>query len=283
MHEMVTFSMLIYQVDEYMERAIERDFENHLPMISEVITKLCRDLSATSDNNLPDGEAVEGPSHGLVNGESAALKEGVQQRLAYELEIFLNAHITQAIDNQKFAKQRKASTSTFHPTFSSQAQEYLNPGRTFYNWVRNTSADHTSCPFSFVFFSCLVPKLSSTVFKTARLAYLAEDLCRHLASLCRMYNDYGSIARDREENNLNSVNFPEFHLPIKGVRDTNQDTKIELMGIAEYEREGLERIMVALERELGDDSLMDALKVFIDVTDLYGQIYIQKDLTARNK
>ena len=41
--------------------------------------------------------------------------------------------------------------------------------------------------------------------------YLAQVLVRHLAAMCRMYNDYGSIARDRAEQNDNSVNFPEFH------------------------------------------------------------------------
>ena len=28
--------------------------------------------------------------------------------------------------------------------------------------------------------------------------------------MCRMYNDYGSVARNRAEGNLNSVDFPEF-------------------------------------------------------------------------
>lgn len=32
----------------------------------------------------------------------------------------------------------------------------------------------------------------------------------HLGRMCRQYNDYGSLARDQEERNLNSLNFPEF-------------------------------------------------------------------------
>ncbi|KAF7909636.1 uncharacterized protein EAF01_003354 [Botrytis porri] len=39
--------------------------------------------------------------------------------------------------------------------------------------------------------------------------YLATELGRHLAVMCRMYNDYDSLARDKAEKNLNSVNFPE--------------------------------------------------------------------------
>ncbi|KAI0847854.1 Ent-kaurene synthase [Daldinia vernicosa] len=301
MCEMVTFSTLIYQVDEYMETVIEKVFKKHLPVVARLIAQLCQDISITSDGNYPDGGEATSSSYGLVNGESVALEEAkyvfsrfiryvlkhqavlashksVQQRLAYELEIFLTAHVTQAMDNQQLALQQETNA-----TSPSTLREYLSPGRTFYSWVRSTSANHTSCPFSFVFFNCLVPKLSSRVFKTARSSYLAEDMCRHLASLCRMYNDHGSVARDRDEDNLNSVNFPEFHLGVRKGPDAEQVIKQELIGIAEYEREGLERAMSAVENDLGDSNLMDALKVLIDVTDLYGQIYVQRDLTARNK
>jgi hypothetical protein len=48
---------------------------------------------------------------------------------------------------------------------------------------------------------------------SARAAYLAEDACRHLAALCRMYNDAGSASRDADEGTLNALDFPEFLLP----------------------------------------------------------------------
>jgi hypothetical protein len=35
-------------------------------------------------------------------------------------------------------------------------------------------------------------------------------MTRHLAVMCRQYNDYGSLVRDAEEGNLNSIDFAEF-------------------------------------------------------------------------
>ena len=62
--------------------------------------------------------------------------------------------------------------------------------------------------------------------------------------MSRLYNDYGSIARDRTEVNLNSTDFPVFHLDHSidrmeterpaYIADTTQ--KKTLLSIAEYER-----------------------------------------------
>ncbi|KAI1373133.1 Ent-kaurene synthase [Hypoxylon crocopeplum] len=226
----------------------------------------------------------------------------MQTRLARELEIFLLAHIDHAEDNHRFARQLAKSSSnppSIHngsgepngnakpngtqklATPNPQLLHYDNPGRTFYNWVRSTSADHTSCPFSFVFFNCLISSTHGDILgRRAKTAYLVEDACRHLASLCRMYNDYGSLARDRDETNLNSVNFPEF------ATEGAEAAKAELMSIAEYERRGLDVALGELEGELlesGGTRWMDAVRLFVNVTDLYGQIYVVKDIATRMK
>ncbi|KAI0889799.1 Ent-kaurene synthase [Annulohypoxylon maeteangense] len=306
--EMVTFSGSIYLIDEYMEGVIERDFANHLPEIGTLIKRLCSNLRAPGSSQLNGYELEKFLHNGLESGDSSAFQdvktaltryikyflhnqavlkssERLQQILAYELEVFLQAHVDQAVDNQRFALQHgyRASIDSIATLSSSMPLEYANPGRTFYSWIRNTSSNHSSCPFSFIFFNCLISKPGGDVLETARPAYLAEDLCHRLANLCRMYNDYGSTARDQDEGNLNSVNFPEFHNSIRDGRGDGQDIKDQLMWIAEYEREGLRNATVKLEAELHDKGLMDALKVFIDVTDLYGQIYVQRDLTSRIK
>lgn len=94
--------------------------------------------------------------------------------------------------------------------------------------------------------------------------------------MCRQYNDYGSLQRDRDDKNLNSVNFPEF------VGEGDRVLKDELFAIAEYERKGLGMAMERL-RELTLKSregtrLMDAIGLFVDVTDVYGQIYVLRDI-----
>ncbi|KUI56675.1 Copalyl diphosphate synthase [Cytospora mali] len=234
---------------------------------------------------------------------------GLQTRLAFELETFLLAHITHSQDNYRLRAQWKINgDSSLHPQRSdtrayaqgSPGTQYREPGRTFYHWVRSTSADHTSCPFSFVFFNCLVHDAAAAssdtsqpnhggILASARTAYLAEDACRHLASLCRMYNDIGSVARDADERALNSVNFPEFFFRAAGTATAaptttvHESAKAELMWIAEYERRGLEMAMKLLEEELGRGELMGALYLFIDVTDLYGQIYVLEDVGTRTQ
>ena len=134
----------------------------------------------------------------------------LQTKLAFELQTFLLAHITLAQDNHRLRAQCNpkgdnsmlANANSITVANKSSPMSYREPGRTFYHWVRSTSADHTSCPFSFIFYNCLVhaslPKSSQMrggAFGSARMAYLAEDACRHLASLCRIYNDLGSLTR----------------------------------------------------------------------------------------
>ena len=108
--------------------------------------------------------------------------------------------------------------------------------------------------------------------------------------MCRQYNDYGSIARDHAEKNLNIVNFPEFHgrgednetanhEDAEGIREA---IKNDLFWIAEYERDCLNGAVSKMEKEV-DRSVIDPLRVFLDVTDIYGQIYVARDIASRMK
>lgn len=198
------------------------------------------------------------------------------RRVLHELCTFLLAHVTQGEDNTRRAKLDKEQ----------QNSHAYAPTRTYYDWVRTSSADHTSCPYSFEVFRCLVSYSAcngADCFSGTRAQYLAQDVCRHLATMCRQYNDYGSIVRDREENNLNSIDFPEFY-PAETEEEidesrslSGENAKQKLMEIANYERECLELAVKRLHSEV-TESVWKAWKVFIDVTDLYGQIYVEKDI-----
>jgi hypothetical protein len=93
------------------------------------------------------------------------------------------------------------------------------------------------------------------------------------------------VKRDAKEDNLNSINFPEFQSVSKAKRKAHfmadeEVAKSELLWIADYERRGLEASLAALEEEVGsqDPEIIDSIKLFINVTDLYGQIYVLKDI-----
>ena len=187
----------------------------------------------------------------------------LQSWLRYELKTFLLAHITQMEDCANLSVDYQANNNTY------------------YNWAQNTGANHTSCPYSFVFYLCLISKPQQN-FASARQRYLLEDACSHLATMCRQYNDFGSVSRDRQEQNLNSINFPEFKIYTREEGHIDLETlearrKRDLFEIAEYERLCLNAALAELEMCL-DLNLLREIKLFVHVTDLYGQIYVAKDI-----
>ena len=195
--------------------------------------------------------------------------------LAHELQTFLLAHITHMEDCEALAQSA---------TFTNGSVTWGKPRTTFFSWVRTTSADHTSCPYSFVFFLCLIGEDGGAMKMNVHQRYALEDACRHLATMCRQYNDLGSVARDQEEKNLNSVNFPEFDVEGTNATATLEERtnrkKRDLLAIAEYERRCLDRVIAELEPSL-DARVMEKLRLFIQVTDLYGQIYVVRDIGIR--
>ncbi|KJZ70866.1 hypothetical protein HIM_09731 [Hirsutella minnesotensis 3608] len=210
---------------------------------------------------------------------SFALPCSLRRRVMHELSIFLQAHVTQGEDSSLIALQDRRPVS---------CQVFAGVRSTYYDWVRATSADHTSCPYSFELFRCLVSDSicgGIDCFSGARTQYLAQDVCRHLATICRQHNDYGSVARDQEQNNLNSVNFPEFHGEDSKPEDEKQagdKAKKTLLAMANYEQECLELAVKKLRQEIQAPA-WKAWEVFINVTIIYGQIYLLQDINADSR
>jgi hypothetical protein len=198
----------------------------------------------------------------------------IRRWLAHELLAFLLAHVTHMEDCDGLAR---ASVAHGHITWT-------KPRTTFFNWVRTTSADHTSCPYSFVFYLCLVGEGRGSLSFNMQQLYALEDACRHLAAMCRQYNDLGSVLRDKEERNLNSINFPEFVVDDKDTAATEEELvgrkKRDLLAVAEYERRCLDRVLGELELIM-DCKTMEKLRLLVQVTDLYGQIYVVSDIGIR--
>ncbi|KAL8832626.1 MAG: hypothetical protein Q9191_000142 [Dirinaria sp. TL-2023a] len=222
-----------------------------------------------------------------------------------ELRVFLHAHLTQAQLNRRFFLYKQATNSS---TANRQPIVFADTKAvpSFRDWLHKSAAIHTSCPYSFTLYLALASSLHHAPFlQSLQQRYILEDLCGHLARMCRLYNDYGSLQRDLAEGNLNCVNFPDFHddddawesMATAGSagRETAKYTgsspenmtvearmKARLMDLADWEREGINNAMTALERcpEI-ECRLINTVKVFVDVTDLFGQIYAVKDLASR--
>jgi len=100
-----------------------------------------------------------------------------------------------------------------------------------------------------------------------------------------MYNDYGSIYRDREEGNLNSVDFffkDQGEVTNGHQRLVEDDAKRAIWSLAALEREHMARSFGRL-RNCLTPKLHDMVQVFVNVTDLFGQIYVAQDIGTRTK
>jgi hypothetical protein len=196
--------------------------------------------------------------------------------------------------------------------------------KSLFGWVRNLGAEDTSCPYSFAFYMALSPwAFQEECRNDPSQKYILEALCGHLSTLCRMYNDYGSLIRDREEGNLSCADFllkdSDSVVPDKAETDikrargldiqggeeasakrqkintghgtgTNKiDTeslqdglvKEKLMGLAQFERQCMELAVVRLKNTGLKGKMLEAVLLFIDVTDMFGQIYFVKDIGTR--
>jgi hypothetical protein len=301
--EMMIISFLNYQADEFMESVAGPLFQedtrelrkivDEVVLASQTVVKEIHDEAVDMSiplgiDNRPDSPATEVKSHLGKFVKQVLLHPWVlnaskrdRQVLATELRVFLQAHITQHEDNKILRLQN--SKGQIH-----------DPTDTFYQWVHTTSADHTSCPYSFAFVCCLVSaslRDGDMCFPTATQHYSANSLCRHLSTMCRMYNDYGSIRRDAAEGNLNSIDFPELGF---GGCDAAM-RKQNLYKLAQLERTLLEESFKFLEAEVNiqtaDNSVSSAserrklaiFRMFTEVTDLYGQIYVIKDIASSMK
>ena len=187
-----------------------------------------------------------------------------QDRLYQELRIFLLAHVDQIEDHEQFSGRKTPSRRT---------------SRSFFDWVRQTGSNHTSCPYSFAFAVCLLGK-ERDFFSSSTEKYLAQAACRSLATLCRMYNDIGSMARDLLEKNLNSGDFPEFN--IDHIPQPDTVVKDQIYQLASYERKCLKLAMDDL-KSISREPTLRFMNTFINVTDMFGQIYVEKDIASRMK
>ncbi|RYP67896.1 hypothetical protein DL771_007004 [Monosporascus sp. 5C6A] len=235
--ELMVISFLNFQADEYMEAVAGPAFAGRLDELRRLIETMITDDYArrnkyVSEVCLPLARFV---SHVLEHPMTVRASSWDRENLRRELRIYLLAHVTQTEDNVKFGQQQQMSS-------------YEKARDTFFNWVRTTAANHTSCPYAFALVSC---SFSSTLcrgrqcFPTMAQKYFANAACRHLATMCRLYNDSGSVQRDAFEGNLNSVNFPEFAAAGSSVESGQR----ELLKLAEYERSCLNETLRRLSEE----------------------------------
>ncbi|TEY54220.1 hypothetical protein BOTCAL_0241g00010 [Botryotinia calthae] len=277
--DMMVISMLNHQADEFMEAVLgHHGSAKHLIRGLFSKTTLRNDSLSSQESSLID--------RGVITPVSS--DDGLPDNSTNDERDTLIRFKEHVLNHPSI--QKDSCTSLAHLRHDSDSPFTFPASRNYWDRMRNISAVHTSCLYSWDWISCrMTSERGDEPFPTALTKYLSAELGQHLAVMCRMYNYYGSLARDKAEKNLNSVNSPEFENCAVSTMSSDatekqttaelQERKSALMEMAEYERERL--VVKARLRPLVDERIRGVLDVFVNVTDLYGQIYVARDIASR--
>ncbi|KAI4175676.1 MAG: hypothetical protein LQ348_006136 [Seirophora lacunosa] len=330
--DMMILSMWIFLADEYMESRIVKlpsaEFRKFRKYVEEDLYTGVPPKQTSRDNTtaiLQEARSVftafatavlSYPS--LTSASATDLLD-----LRFETRNYLLHHLDQLEDNLRLVHQ----TSPQNPTTSEKPirKKFLTPRTSFQTWIHTTAAGHISGPFAWAFFTCCMSSSLSSqpqnpgkkdCFRTPRQKLMAHGLNAHYGAFCRLYNDYGSVARDAAEGNLNSVNFPEFFSPAttsssplfeeeqhetstpsSEAADEEKKAKSLLLSAARYERSCALTTMETLCRELESEAeepkagagegkrrqgkkwLADRIRVYVGAGEQFSDMYLTRDVT----
>ncbi|KAL8794969.1 MAG: hypothetical protein Q9195_002551 [Heterodermia aff. obscurata] len=306
--DMMVLSMYVFLTDEYMESTVAEFSAVEFAALTEHLTAMDPDERGVVHNQscsfstspYSDGPSVEGSDSSRADKVEAAFT--VFQNLANyvysyphissasrtdrlylhtETKAYLLSHMTQLEDNRGLAQQEGSA----HPDLNLWMQFLRIP---YHTWVNTIGAGHISGPWAFAFFTCVIGgsvRHGADAFPTVKQKLMAYSMNAHIGTFCRMYNDYGSIARDYKEGNLNSVNFPEFLVDGHGGEVNRLDNaKKILLDAAVHERvqarTEMEELCQTLQLE-GDAGrqVSGCLRVYMSGCEQFSDMYLTKDVT----
>jgi hypothetical protein len=274
--DMMMLSMVNYQADEFFDSVFARGDLFTTAQLRKTIERLFAGMRAGLSRDVINGVEslgevdrdiyyqLENFLHFIMSYpriQQASANDKAQLQL--ELKAFLLAHTQQCEDSIKLRRQNWQKT-------------YSTPPSTYMKWVRTTGADHLSSQFSFAFLICLLGN-EEDYLPTSEIKYIAQDCCMHVSVICRMFNDYGSLERDRKECTLNSVFFPEFD----GAQKAEKDLRAELVRLTKYERKCLALSLEELKKACGERHLRlyEMLRLFYNASEIYTEVYEIRDLS----
>lgn len=319
--DMMILSMWIFLTDEYMESKIVKLSSAEFRAFRKHVEELYTEQQPEMPHNSCSSETGE-DSHSIPHAQSSSLLLEAKSvftafaksvhtypritsasptdllDLRSETRNYLLHHLHQLKDNLRLTRQPHSPSPAAPnqtPT-ASKRLKFLTPRTSFQTWVHTTGAGHISGPFAWAFFACCMsgsPNLRNgqgDCFRTPRQKLIAHGMNAHYGAFCRLYNDYGSVARDAAEGNLNSLNFPEFfaegNAGDKGEEgDDDQRAKGLLLEAARYERECALGRAELLYRELEEwegkvgRKLADRIRVYVGAGEQFSDMYLTRDVT----
>ena len=276
--DMMANILISFQIDEFFDICVQEHGVHSLAHIRSWIESNFDAVNHTVDIHLPEetvGRLSKFVHFVLHHPRISNATENDRMQLLKELRFFLVAHIQQCEDNARLQSQK--SSTIFNSAQSS-----------FFRWVRTTGSDHYSAPYAFAFIACLLGSNGNNngtdFFPTPETRYIAQDCIAHLSIIGRIYNDYGSLQRDRKEMNVNSIFFPEF----VGIEtSTDLQKKKQLKNISEYEQQAFQQAFNELCKVINEHSdkvkrrqICDAVRLFYHVNEIYTEVYELKDIST---
>lgn len=281
---------LAYEVDHYMEDIVgglegveAQELQN---VVHEIFEKPCIDLPKKSRTEC----IFEHPGSGsqrlqYLDTVKITLHRGISWVLNHP-KILSSSNYDQGILRREFkASYMDQITSVYESSSLATSRKTQHTSNLlqepYHRWVHTTASSHVAGSALLAFLICLLGASMNgqECFQSAEAKYLAQDLSMHLSSLARMENDIGSVARDRKEHNLNSVDFPEFDTGTTEEEDDLQKKLEQLKRLAAYERDCAKMAFAKLS-ELGlHERVVEGLKFFCNAVDLFGEIYAMEDIS----
>ncbi|KAK2763882.1 hypothetical protein FQN54_009500 [Arachnomyces sp. PD_36] len=237
-YSMAELSVGLFQEDELMENSLVNLPDSTANIIAGYMEDLCRDTAPSKKNgeNAPPSKTNVSD----MDEETLTALKKIQDNLLLWFRFALDDNIpTKTSPYDRGDLQQELKMSTLAAMQQAKASKQLNnggvghPDQTFYNWLHTSAVHDVKSGVVSKSLICKIGKNGGDVFTTAREKYLAEKLWRQISIEGRLWNDLGSIERDRAASNLNSVDFSEFSSPQSLQADG--DVATQLTRLAEYE------------------------------------------------
>ncbi|KAL6234060.1 hypothetical protein BDW75DRAFT_241443 [Aspergillus navahoensis] len=223
---MVELSIGLFQEDEVMEKSLVNLPDSATDIIASYIDEVSGETAFCNEASLHNSPPE--PNISGFDEESRTRLKTIQNNIRLWLRFVLHDNLpgkTSSHDRRDLQQEVKMATLT--ALQQAKAQRSLNSRQTFYTWLHTCAVHDVK---SAVVSKSLICKIGqgADVFRTAKEKYLAERLWRQMSIEGRLWNDFGSIERDRLAANLNSVNFLG--------SEPDDDVRTQLVQLAEFER-----------------------------------------------
>ncbi|KAF9894240.1 hypothetical protein FE257_007742 [Aspergillus nanangensis] len=288
-----------YQLDNFMDGDLMRFTTAEVNDIGKFVSK-CFDHLDTTDGEFANierstpGSPCECTTHNAKKQIIDFIRWMLAKRasdydrmnLENELKAALVAHISHVTASHQLQESNPRSNGC-------QILPLAMRRQTYYHWLRRSASDSILYPLVLKYMIChchMGARGGDTdVFRSAKEKYIIEDICRHAAAEARLWNDHGSVERDRKEGILNSCAFLELHALSTGDHEvkSNRQGGINdiLVELARYENRHVQLCLDEFERAsegMDHQDLISRVRMFQLVTQVWNEMYSISKFDAKS-